>query len=377
MKTAVLEGRGGGTRWFNARNALNVDKMHQFKIARQVFHQKSVLYTDGALPCPRHGRVPAFNGIKMTREEFANFLKKLKTANDNGQDIDAIVKENEHRNVYFYNDGCIKKILASEKNLMLTTDLINAALNLVGSDRIENPQLVNPFIPGELGYRSVEPDLLLINDRGNGVPRDRISIDVQHENNDSLYSDRLVLYVARLTGSMEKPGDFTPLENLHVVSFQFFDAFKGSPNYLHTVQLRNQEQRVYFERQTVTLVEVNKFLKHAEQFAGDRSRIAQWLRAIDTLNKEADFSEFAGDPVFRVLQNEVKLCNFSAGYMLSNIMKDIDKSYWEYGAARKKAKEVAKNLLLDGDSVEKVSRNTGLPQSTVLELKKEIESPDT
>ena len=74
----------------------------------------------------------------MTREEFAIFLKKLKTANDNGQDIGAIVKEHEHRNVYFYNDGSIKKILASEKNLMLTTDLINAALNLVGSDRIEN-----------------------------------------------------------------------------------------------------------------------------------------------------------------------------------------------------------------------------------------------
>lgn len=127
----------------------------------------------------------------------------------------------------------------------------------------------------------------------------------------------------------------------------------------------------------MTLVEVNKFLKHTEQFAGDRSRIAQWLRAIDTLNREADFSEFASDPVFRVLQNEVKLCNFSARYMLSNMMKDIDKSYWEYGAARKKAKEVARNLLLDGDSVEKVARNTGLPQSTVLELKKEIDSPDT
>ena len=306
----------------------------------------------------------------MIREEFAQFLKKLKTANDNGQDIDAIVKEYEHRNVYFYNDGCIKKILASEKNLTLTTDLINAALNLVGSDRIENPQLVNPFIPGELGYRSVEPDLLLTNDRGTGVPRDRISIEVQHENNDSLYSDRLVLYVARLTGSMEKPGDFTPLENLHVVSFQFFDAFKGSPNYLHTVQLRNQEQRVYFERQTVTLVEVNKFLRHAEQFAGDRSRIAQWLRAIDTL-------EFAGDPVFRVLQNEVKMCNFSAGYMLSNIMKDIDKSYWEYGAARKAKKEVARKMLAMNKPIEEIADLTELSQSTVLELKKEIESPDT
>jgi hypothetical protein len=63
--------------------------------------------------------------------------------------------------------------------------------------------------------------------------------------------------------------------------------------------------------------------------------------------------------------------------MLSNIMKDIDKSYWEYGAARKKAKEIARNLLREGYPVEKVVYYTGLPQSTVLELKKEIDSPDT
>ena len=51
-----------------------------------------------------------------------------KRAKENGQNVDAFVKKYEHRNVYFYNDGCIKKILASEKNLMLTTDFVNAAL---------------------------------------------------------------------------------------------------------------------------------------------------------------------------------------------------------------------------------------------------------
>ena len=40
----------------------------------------------------------------MTRDEFADFLAKLKTAKETGQDLDAIVKEYEHRNVYFYND---------------------------------------------------------------------------------------------------------------------------------------------------------------------------------------------------------------------------------------------------------------------------------
>ncbi len=301
----------------------------------------------------------------MTREEFAVFQHKLKNADDNGLNLDAIVKEYEHRNVYFYNDGCIKKILASEKNLLLTTDLLNAALNLVGSDRIENPKLVNPYIPGELGYRSVEPDLLLTNDRGESIPRDRISIDVQHENNDSLFNDRLVLYVARLTSSMEKAGKFTRLENLHVVSFQFFDAFKESPNYRHKVQLRNQEQRVYFERQTVTLIEVNKFLKQKEKFEGDNSRIAQWLRAIDTLNREADFSEFAADPVFKVLQNEVKLCNFSARYMRTAIMKDFDDARIAYN----KAREIAKMLLEQGKlSVAEISAVTKLSEKEISEL---------
>ena len=300
----------------------------------------------------------------MTREEFAVFQRKIKTADENGSDLDAIVKEYEHRNVYFFNDGCIKKILASEKNLMLTTDLLNAALNLVGSDRIENPKLVNPYIPGELGYRSVEPDLLLTNDRGENIPRDRISIDVQHENNDSLFNDRLVLYVARLTSCMEKVGKFTRLENLHVVSFQFFDAFKESPNYRHKVQLRNQEMQVYFDKQTVTLIEVEKFFKDAQRFVGDSSRLAQWLRAIDTLNRDADFSEFANDPIFRLLQNEVKLCNFSSRYLMTVDMSDFDRAVAEYTTKL----EIAKKMRDANKPIEEIIEFTGLSEKTIRNL---------
>ncbi len=300
----------------------------------------------------------------MTREEFAEFQRKLKIADERGLDLDAIIKEYEHRNVYFYNDGCIKKILASEKNLMLTTDLINAALNLVGSDRIENPKLVNPYIPGELGFRSVEPDLLLTNERGANIPRDRISIEIQHENTNSLYNDRLVFCVARLTSSMAKKGNDPHLENLNVISFQFFDAFKESPNYRHTVQLRNQEQRVYFERQTVTLIEVNKFLKQKEKFEGDNSRIALWLRAIDALNRETNCSEFATDPVFKVLQNEVKLSNFSARYMRSELMKDFDEAWLKYNTVR----EIAKKMRDKGVDISIIKETTSLSEKEIREL---------
>ena len=301
----------------------------------------------------------------MKREEFAEFLGKLKVTNKKGQDIDAFVKKYEHRNVYFYNDGCIKKILASEKNLMLTTDLVNAALGLMGSDRIANPKLVNPFIPGELGYRSIEPDILLTNDRGENTPRDRISIEVQHEDYNSLFKDRLVLYVARLTNNMVKQGETPRLDNLHVVSFQFFDAFAKSPNYRHTVQLKNQEQEVYFERQTVTLVEVAKFLKNAKDYVGDNCRLAQWLRAIDALNREAEFSEFANDPVFKVLQNEVKLCNFSSRYLMTVDMSDFDKAVAEYSTKL----DIAKKMLENEEPLQKIISYTGLPEAKIRDLK--------
>ena len=299
----------------------------------------------------------------MTREEFAQVLGKLREINNNGGDIDAFVKEHEHRNVYFYNDGCIKKILASEQNLMLTTDLVNAALGLIGSDRIMNPKLVNPFVPGELGYHDVNPDVGLINDRGKNIPRDRISIEVQH-NMETFYRDRLVLYVARLTSNMVKSGNAYQLENLNVVSFQFFNAFPESANYRHTVQLKNQEQQVYFDKQTVTLIEVEKFLKRAKEYANDTSRLAQWLRAIDTLNREADFREFANDPVFKLLQNEVKLCNFSLRYLMTVDMSDFDRAV----AKHEKAEEIAKGLLKDGVPMEIIVRNTGLSEEQVREL---------
>ena len=305
----------------------------------------------------------------MIREEFARFLEKLRTADENGEDTDAIVKSHEKHNVYFYNDACIKKILASEKNIDLTTDLINAALNLVGAERIEHPKLVNPFIPGDLGYRNSEPDLLLTNDRDE-APRDRISIEIQHDG-DTIYKHRVVLYVSRHISNMVKKNAPPVLENLNLISFQFTDAFPWnlSKNYRHAVQFYNQEKLLYFEPLAITVIEVNKFFGHADVFASDRSRLAQWLRAIDTLNREADFGEFVTDPVFRVLQEEVKLCNFSSRYLMTDEMKSIDNAMIEFRGREK----VARNFLKEGDSVEKIARITELPLYWVINLKKEME----
>ena len=131
------------------------------------------------------------------------------------------------------------------------------------------------------------------------------------------------------------------------------------------MQLKNQEQEVYFDRQTVTLVEVAKFLKNAKDYVGDNCRLAQWLRAIDTLNREADFSEFANDPVFKLLQNEVKLCNFSSRYLMTVDMSDFDRAVAKYSTKM----DIAKKMLENKEPLQKIVSYTGLPEAKIRNLK--------
>ena len=131
------------------------------------------------------------------------------------------------------------------------------------------------------------------------------------------------------------------------------------------MQLKNQEQEVYFDRQTVTLIEVAKFLKNAKDYVGDNCRLAQWLRAIDTLNREADFNEFANDPVFKVLQSEVKLYNFSSRYLMTVDMSDFDRAIAEYSTKM----DIAKKMLENGADIAFVVKTTGLPEAKIRELK--------
>ena len=106
----------------------------------------------------------------------------------------------------------------------------------------------------------------------------------------------------------------------------------------------------------------------SQRFVGDSSRLAQWLRAIDTLNRDADFSEFANDPIFRLLQNEVKLCTFSSRYLMTVDMSDYDEAVARYVGAMKKSEEIAKKMLDANKPIEEIIEFTGLSEKTIREL---------
>ncbi len=339
----------------------------------------------------------------MNREEFANLLKKIKEIHERGgspEKLDEFLRSYANRNVYLFNDACIKKILACQENIPLVEDLVNAALNLRGSDCIENPSLSNPYIPGELGIKSVEPDILLRKTHpvfcGTKPPDDVISVEFQH-NGGSIFSDRLMLYVARHTSRMVAPGDTGPLDNLNLISFQLFDTYPWEVcrDYRYTIKMRTQNNLVYYNKQTITLVEVKKFLEHGDYFRDDDSRLAQWLRVIDALNNEdeAAFEKYADDPIFQTLQKSVKLCNFDCGYLIKESKRMTDIAYEKYVAAEEgraegravglaegraeglaegsaaRSRKTAKAMLLAHEPEEKIVAYTGLSIEEIRQIK--------
>ena len=156
----------------------------------------------------------------------------------------------------------------------------------------------------------------------------------------------------------------------------------------------NPENEEFYDKQTITLVEIPKFLKGS--FATDNSRIAQWLRVIDGLNNETPVAVPEGSP-FALLQEKAQLSIFTEEFLVHEAMKMSDHKYELYVEkkhARKegleegrdeghaegraegltegadaKAREMVAAMLADGDSVEKVVRISKLPEADVLAIK--------
>ena len=79
--------------------------------------------------------------------------------------------------------------------------------------------------------------------------------------------------------------------------------------------------------------------------------------------------EFVTDPVFRVLLEEVKLCNFSSRYLMTDEMKSIGRAMYGF----MKQEQIARKMLVRDMSPKDVAEITELPLYWVINLKKEME----
>ena len=320
----------------------------------------------------------------MTKEQYAKMLRDICEIHKTGGDTRAcIAKYTEHyKYVYVYNDDIFKVLLGNPANEAVTVDFLNAVLKLDGADCIDHVTFANPVSPEAFAKTSTSD--IVADDQH----KDRIVLEVQHVNGKS-YADRLVLYAAKHVVAGRVKGEDYCLRNLNLISLQMFNGFPRSGNYRHSIRLKNQENEVFYEKQTITLVEIPKFLKG--NFTKDNSRLALWLRFFESLNDET-VGNAVVDPMFRLLQERAKLSTFTNEFLVSEAMKMGDHNYELYvekarareeglseGRAEGRAKgraegraearrEMAKGLRDAGVSISLISKQSGLSENEILAL---------
>ena len=181
-------------------------------------------------------------GKNMTKEQYAEMLKDIGETHKNGGDVSACIAKYRarYKYMYIYNDIVFKVLFGTPENEKITVDFLNAVLKLDGADCIESVFFVNPAVVDPFS-KSITSDVVAEDQR-----RDRVVLEVQHVE-DSSFNERLVLYTAKHTVASRVKGEDYKLRNLNLVSLQMFDGFPESPNYRHSIRLKNQENEVFYK----------------------------------------------------------------------------------------------------------------------------------
>ena len=267
----------------------------------------------------------------MNREQYTEMLHTINKIHKANGDVHKCIAEyrQKFKYVYFYNDTIIKLILGNPENEKITANLFNAILKLDGASSIDNLTFVNPSVDSVL-CKSITSDIVAQNKH-----LERIVMEVQHVE-DETYNDRLVFYTAKHTMASLAHGQGYLLHTLNLISLQMFDGFPESKDYLHSVRLKNQENKEFFKKQTITLVEVPKFLKG--DYASDNSLLAQWLRFVDSLNNEKPLA-VPEDSIFAQLQKKMELSIFTEEFLVHEAMAMSDREYELYVEKKHARKE--------------------------------------
>ena len=324
-------------------------------------------------------------GNIMNREQYAEMLRTISEVHKAGGDIHKCIMEyrEKYKYVYIYNDSIFKMLFGNPNNMRMTASFLNAILKLDGGDCIDNLTFVNPAVDGAF-VKTTTSDIVAEN-----KSLERIVLEVQHVE-DETYSDRLVFYTAKHTIASKPRGDSYWLRDLNLISLQMFNGFPNSNNYRHSIRLKNQDNEEFFKKQTVTLVEIPKFLKG--DYASDESLLAQWLRVINGLNNEIPIA-VPEESMLGLLQKKAELSIFTEEFLVSEAMAMSDRQYEMYvekkharkegleegraegraeglaEGANTKAREMAKKMLQKNKPIEEIIEFTELSETEVLSIK--------
>ena len=260
--------------------------------------------------------------------------------------------------------------------------LVEVACNLIPVSKTSFGQ---EWIQTSFGYQAAQP-----------LSRNKIAEPHGHQQGDDFFRDRVEYYISRVIENQVHTSEKYELPRIYFLGLLDFELFPEEPQkYIHHVD-EMCNGRKFFPKIQKIFVEIDKFfeLEKAGITVNDNSEAAQWLRAIKVIVKEEPVPEkMMQNETFRHLLDSVELINFVEELFNAEVKNMTDlKAEHEIGFSegraegraqgfsegktegaaeeRKKANEerleMARAMLAEGDSIEKVTRIFKLSESEVL-----------
>ena len=150
-----------------------------------------------------------------------------------------------------------------------------------------------------------------------------------------------------------------------------FDDYESEPErseYLHTIKLKNQHGKVFYDKLTYVYLEMPNFTRTENQL---ESRLDKWLYFIKHLEDFQSIPAIFRDEVFEQAFEKAELANlgqvdldqYENSLKVYRDLKGVIDTAFDEGKI-----EVARNLKLLGISVEIISKATGLSENEINKL---------
>jgi predicted transposase/invertase (TIGR01784 family) len=279
-------------------------------------------------------------------------------------------------------DLAFKKIFGVEENKDLLISLINS---IVGAeDQVSEVTLLNPYNP-----KNFKTDKLSILDiKATNQDGKRFNIEIQISD-EADYDKRALYYWAKIyTEQLKVAEDYSKLSKaigIHILNFTSIPEVKKYHNVFHITE--KETGLLYFKDLELHTIELKKFSDSSDEELADivakvKNALDMWLAFLtrndlliaDNLPKELN------DPNLKKAINVLSVMNFTPEEREAyedhlkwlRIEANTIRNYEQRGEARGREEgkiEIARAMLLDGDSIEKIARITALPIAEIGKLK--------
>lgn len=274
----------------------------------------------------------------------------------------------EERYISLLTDFGFKRIFGTNPNKDLLIDFLNSLFN--GEQVVKDVTFLNSEHVGDVHTdRKAIFDVYCENEKG-----EKFIVEMQNAYQ-TYFKDRSLYYATFPIREQAQKGEGWnyKLKHVYVVALLNYDmsdpAFSDDTINHDIGLLDKQTHRVFNDKLTFKYVEISKFNKRLEEL---KTNYDKWLFILKNLSRLDRQPEYLQTAVFNRLFAEAEIAKFTRAELREyedslkayrDIKNSLDSA--EEKGERKKAIEIAKNLLEMGMSIDNIMKATGLSQKEI------------